>query len=137
MMELAADSLAQDPGYRDAYFDPSSDALRAVTRLGELRTARRHWTPVDGKARPLAEQLDSNGHPRVIGSSAAWRDVMTKARQVAVTETTVLLQGESGTGKEVLAQLIHRMSPRKDRPFVAVNGAALLERLLESELFGH
>jgi transcriptional regulator with PAS, ATPase and Fis domain len=57
--------------------------------------------------------------------------------RVAATEATVFLQGESGSGKEVIAQLIHRTSPRKHGPFVAINCAALPEQLLESELFGY
>jgi transcriptional regulator with GAF, ATPase, and Fis domain len=73
----------------------------------------------------------------VIGQSSAWRDVLKKAAQVAATETTTLLQGESGTGKEVVARFIHRHSPRKQGPFVALNCAALPETLLESELFGY
>jgi Nif-specific regulatory protein len=73
----------------------------------------------------------------VIGHSAAWRDVLKKATQVAATEATTLLQGESGTGKEVVARFIHRNSPRKHGPFVALNCAALPETLLESELFGY
>jgi Nif-specific regulatory protein len=56
---------------------------------------------------------------------------------VAATETTALLQGESGTGKEVVARFIHRASPRKNGPFVAINCAALPEQLLESEVFGY
>jgi len=130
-MTLAADSFAHDANLED-----SSKLLRPMSRGGESRTARR-WTPVDVNASPLTDQLDSNGRVRVIGSSAPWRDVMTKARQVAATETTVLLQGETGTGKEVVAQLIHRTSLRKDRAFVAINCAALPDQLLESELFGY
>jgi len=63
--------------------------------------------------------------------------VLTKATQVAATETTVFLQGQSGTGKEVIARFIHRASQRKSGPFVAINCAALPEQLLESELFGY
>src|SRR5438094_239732 len=86
----------------------------------------------------LTEQLDAiAGRGRLIGQSAEWQGVLKKATQVAVTETTVLLQGDSGTGKEVLARFIHRTSPRKNGPFVAINCAALPEQLLESELFGH
>jgi transcriptional regulator with PAS, ATPase and Fis domain len=64
-------------------------------------------------------------------------DVLKKATQVAQTETTALVTGESGTGKEVVARFIHRASPRKGGPFVALNCAALPEQLLESELFGY
>jgi len=65
------------------------------------------------------------------------RKVYEMCRQVAPLESTVLIQGESGTGKELLADLIHRMSNRKDKPLVKVNVAALPENLVESELFGH
>src|SRR3984957_18019236 len=73
---------------------------------------------------------------RAVGQSPAWRDVLKKALQVAATDTTTCLQGESGTGKEVVARFIHRASPRRGGPFVAINCAALPEALLESELFG-
>src|SRR5712671_106011 len=78
---------------------------------------------------------DSDG--LVVGRSAGWADAIKRATLVATTEATGLLQGESGTGKEVMARLIHTKSPRVNRPFVAINCAALPENLLESELFGY
>ena len=71
-----------------------------------------------------------------IGTSHAWREVISRATRVAATEATTCLQGESGTGKEVIARFIHRRSPRWHAPFIAINCAALPEQLLESELFG-
>ncbi len=71
------------------------------------------------------------------GASAAIRDVIALIRQVAVYDSTVLVLGESGTGKEVAARAIHDLSPRRNRPFVAVNCGAIPSELLESELFGH
>jgi len=83
----------------------------------------------------VSEHHDSND--LVVGHSAGWVDAIKRATLVAPTEATVLLQGESGTGKEVMARLIHARSPRGNRPFVAINCAALPENLLESELFGY
>ena len=71
------------------------------------------------------------------GTSAAIRAVLALLRQVAAHDSTVLLTGESGTGKEVAARTIHDLSPRRARPFVAVNCGAIPAELLESELFGH
>jgi len=92
---------------------------------------------LEARVQQLTEELDvRGGYHRVIGDSARWREVLNKATQVAATEATVLLLGESGTGKEVIARFIHRGSARRDRPFVALNCAALPEHLLEAELFG-
>jgi two-component system, NtrC family, response regulator HydG len=78
----------------------------------------------------------SNARP-LIGSSEAMAEVRRKIELVARSSATVLIRGESGTGKEVVARAIHHASPRRERPFLAVNCAALSENLLESELFGH
>jgi len=74
---------------------------------------------------------------RIIGASPAMQRTLDLVAQVAPSAATVLIQGESGTGKELIADALHRQSPRRDRPFVKVNCAALPETLLESELFGY
>jgi DNA-binding NtrC family response regulator len=81
--------------------------------------------------------VKSRAPDRMIGRSAAMERVFETIRQVAPSKATVLITGESGTGKEVAAKEIHALSPRSDKPFIAVHCAALSPQLLESELFGH
>jgi two-component system, NtrC family, response regulator HydG len=86
----------------------------------------------------LHRRLDERfGFEGVIGNSSQMQDVITKLQRIAPTDATVLIQGDTGTGKELVAKAIHQNSPRKKRPFVALNCAALSEHILESELFGH
>ena len=73
----------------------------------------------------------------LIGQSDAIREVLVKIQQMAPVSSTVMIEGESGTGKELVARGIHRLSPRRNKPFIAVNVGALTESLIESELFGH
>jgi DNA-binding NtrC family response regulator len=77
------------------------------------------------------------GFPRIIGESEAIKRAVTETQRVAQTEATVLLLGESGTGKELFARAVHHLSTRRDKPFVAINCAAIPETLIENELFGH
>jgi two-component system response regulator AtoC len=83
------------------------------------------------------QAAQSSGVEDLIGRSESLRRVVDMAQRAAPVDVTVLIEGESGTGKEVLARAVHRLSARKDGPFVAVNCGAIPEGLLESELFGH
>ena len=86
----------------------------------------------------LNRRLDERfGFEGVIGDSPQMREVIERLKRIAPTDAGVLIQGETGTGKELVAQAIHQNSPRKNKPFVALNCAALSENILESELFGH
>ncbi|MCA9293655.1 MAG: sigma-54-dependent Fis family transcriptional regulator [Phycisphaerales bacterium] len=80
---------------------------------------------------------ERTGLDRLLGESAAMRELKARLRAVAASQGTVLISGESGTGKEVVARALHDMSARGASPFLAVNCAAMSESLLESELFGH
>ncbi|MBI1345843.1 response regulator [bacterium] len=100
---------------------------KAATRVRLLR-----------KNLELARRLDEKfGFEGVIGNSPAMQRVIEKLKNVAPTDSTVLIQGESGTGKEIVARALHQNSERKSKPFVPLNIAALPESTLESELFGH
>ena len=87
--------------------------------------------------RRLVERRELQRRTGIAGESAPVQEVLVKIEQMAPVSSTVLIQGESGTGKELVAKAIHDLSPRRGRPFIAVNCAALPETLLESELFGH
>ena len=110
----------------------AADDLRGVVnRALERRALQR-------EVRYLRDELARReGFDQLIGRSSAMRRVYELVRQIADTTATVLITGESGTGKELIARAIHRQGARRDRPFVAVNCAALPAELLESELFGH
>ncbi len=86
----------------------------------------------------LRRQLNEKfGFEGVVGNSPLMHTVVERLRQIAPTSATVLITGESGTGKELVAKALHTNSPRRTKPFVALNCAALSENILESELFGH
>ena len=85
----------------------------------------------------LREGQAAGGFEELIGKSESLKRVIDMAQRAAPTDLTVLIHGESGTGKELMARALHRLSARKDGPFIPVNCAAIPEGLLESELFGH
>ncbi len=113
-----ADRLAE-LGYADAWAKPV--VIEEVADALRRRLERQRLAEVTG----------------LVGESEAIREVLVKVEQIAPVSSTVLVEGESGTGKELVARAIHRLSPRRGRPFIAVNVGALPETLLESELFGH
>jgi len=125
---------ASSPGAR---FD--SDLLQLVTTLGNITALAienaRQLERLGGENRRLYEEL--NIHHSMIGESKAMHEVYDFVSRVAGRDSTVLISGESGTGKELVARAVHMNSGRADKPFVAINCAAITETLLESELFGH
>jgi len=128
-IETAVDAMKR--GAEDFITKPvDPDLLRLlVSRAIERRVRERESL--------LFEDNRSRSMPAIIGESAAIRAVQEEAQRVASTDATVLLEGESGTGKELFAHAIHELSARRQRPFVAINCAAIPDSLLESELFGH
>lgn len=99
-------------------------------------------TPVDGPEVQVAlaqeiERYELQLATGIIGRTDAVREVLERVNTIASVQSTVLITGESGTGKELVARAVHGLSPRRTRPFIAVNCGAIPESLLESELFGH
>jgi len=89
------------------------------------------------KHNPRSTKLLANGEQQLVGKSAPMQTLRQMIAKVARTNAPVWISGESGTGKELIARLIHDNSPRKDKPFVAINCGAIPGELMESELFGH
>ncbi|MEW5902907.1 MAG: nitrogen regulation protein NR(I) [Pseudomonadota bacterium] len=87
--------------------------------------------------RKQSEGIDITEAPDILGHAPAMQEVFRAIGRLAASNATVLINGESGTGKELVARALHRHSPRADKPFIAINTAAIPKDLLESELFGH
>jgi len=116
---------------------PSGKETFLSVRASPLRLKRQ---PHEFLGVIITFQEKSMGHlqlPEMIGKSPKFTEVLDLAVKVAPTDSTVLLLGESGTGKELVADAIHRLGRRKDKPFAKINCGAIPEGLLESDLFGH
>jgi Nif-specific regulatory protein len=129
--------LHLDTSSQGARFD--SELLQLVTALGNVAALAienaRHLERLGDENRRLQQEL--NIQHSMVGESQRMREVYQFVSRVAARESTVLIEGESGTGKELVARAIHSNSGRADRPFVPINCAAIVDTLLESELFGH
>ncbi len=108
----------------------SADHLTVVVKKALATVALHRQVDV------LRQEVDDR-YDHLVGTNAKMATQLTIAKQAASSDVTLLLLGETGTGKEVVARAIHRWSPRRSKPFVAINSAALPEPLLENELFGH
>jgi DNA-binding NtrC family response regulator len=128
----AAEVTHQEGVYH--YFEEPLDPIKLrliLDRAVELADAKR-------ENELLRRQLrDRGAFGELVGNSDSMRKVYTLIEQVASSSASVLITGESGTGKELVARTLHKMSPRRDKPFVAINCSAIPETLMESELFGH
>jgi Nif-specific regulatory protein len=137
MLDRTLGVIYLDTKEPDAVFDKDHlqlvSAISAITAVAIENARHIEWL-VSENQRLIA---DFNIEHNMVGESPRIRDVLQFISKVAPTDSTVLLSGESGTGKELVARAVHQNSKRADKPFMAVNCAALAESLLESELFGH
>ena len=116
--------------------EPEDPAEQLASAKAALEEAERLKAQLQAENRSLREARDGARSAEIVGRSPALRRVMDQVRQVAATDSTVLLLGETGTGKELFAIRIHELGPRRGRPMVRVNCAAIPGTLIESELFG-
>lgn len=155
-MVILQEALAKDPDVAvvlitaHGTLDSAVEAIKAGAfhyiakpfRLDEVRSivaSALQLVQLKRENRNLRSQVETGLHTSggLVTQNAAMLHLLDTARQIADTDTTVLITGESGTGKELLARYVHQHSPRKEKPFVGVNCGALQEDLLANELFGH
>ena len=130
-IQLAVDAMKQ--GAYD-FLQKPVDATRLRTILGNATRQRETEIELEIARRRLRE---TGVLGAMVGNSKPMREIFGLIEQIAPSNVSVLITGESGTGKELVARTLHQLSPRKSRPFVAVNCAAIPETLIESEIFGH
>ena len=119
-------------------YDSNGDKAGAVATIADLRPLRRAQKELEITRARLEQTVSASGDDELlVGKSPQMRNLSSLIVKAAATDVTVLIEGETGTGKELVAQTIHRQSPRRDKPFISVNCSALSAGLLESELFGH
>jgi two-component system NtrC family response regulator len=154
-LRLLEEFLTHDPAMKVVVLTGNSDhenAIRAVqlgaydyylkpvdlSELSSILQRACRLSRLDREALGIpSSSLSAPSSGEIIGESAVMRRIFDTIRRVARTDVTVLISGESGTGKELVARAIHANSPRRNRPFVAINCGAIPENLVESELFGH
>jgi two-component system response regulator GlrR len=116
------------------YLTKPFDARELILHVERALENRRLSSEIDRLKGLLSERYDFQN---IVARSASMQNILEAVSRIAKTDSTVYIRGESGTGKELIARAIHLASNRKDKPFIAINCAAIPETLLESELFGH
>jgi len=127
--------VAEDLDFLTQVANQLSLAMQNHLAASEIKLLRQRL----GEERKYLEgEIEYKGHfTEIVGDSPALKQVLQQVLTVSASDATVLILGETGTGKELIARAIHRLSPRKDAPFIRINCAAIPTGLLESELFGH
>ena len=124
VMKLGADDFLEKP-------------IDLAALLDKIQRIENSIMIAEESAEISREMADSPLPLKIVGESPAMKNVLSMVRRLAPKEWAVLIRGETGTGKELIARLIHLLSPRRQKPFIEVNCAAIPENLFESELFGH
>jgi DNA-binding NtrC family response regulator len=131
-IDMAVEAIKQ--GARDFLTKPVTD----FTKLKALLDDAEREIELRRKAKRLVSNVETEGlFGEFVGASKPMREVFDLIEMVAGRDVSVIVTGDSGTGKELVARAIHRLSPRCDKPFIAVNAAAIPDTLIESEIFGH
>lgn len=120
-------------GMQAGAFDFITKPWNNLAMLSSVKTALQVNAPIDNSDNSISQP----SFDKIIGESAKLKEVLSTVARIAPTKASVLIMGESGTGKELIAEALHRLSPRASEPFVKVNLGGLSQSLFESEMFGH